>query len=624
MEVGYSASFAAGLILLASLVPKDESHPNRSPLLAQIRHAQAGTIGSGDKESVTVDTVVASMDSRSQLMYDTAIRVIVAQLAREGVEGAFGVGLHESTRIQFEESMPAPTIKVPANEPSPLPEDAHETTLGADPSVRQQPSGNTPLNAPYAYEPLPTPTSIRIIEVIGHDPQKLGDGPIQCKLHIVDLADNPEYNAVSYVWGAPRIVYKPTEEMPNVKTASVPSQAIVCDGKELMITRNAHDFLKTAVTSQYALTHYAPDDMPAHARTFRLWIDAICINQKNTLERNAQVEMMAQIYSSAKFVLVWLGPGGWFMQSAEKAFRSIIELLKKHAQRSPISFTDIDIFNTAWWKSQQIPEPGDWIGLYVFLQHAWFHRSWIVQEVALTGRATLFCGPFQMEFKILSACITFLIQSGWLAQMERVGRYCVQGTTFSGHAARYLSQILAHNNVDARSYQPREWADAQLVVPGGKLQDLSTFLDPIMTIAGFGQIIKQRGKVDTDAHASVLRNVLEICRSFDATVPHDKIYAFLSIAEEALKEPRALPDRPIRIAYEKTADDVFTEVTGYLLASSRHIMDRQSEVLWQVEDKAARKISTLPSWVPDFSVECFPALIPDKVGHDWNCWPLEG
>ncbi len=391
-----------------------------------------------------------------------------------------------------------------------------------------------------------------------------------------------------------------------------------------MITQNAYDFLKTAVTSQYALTHHAPDDMPAHARTFRLWIDAICINQKDTPERNAQVEMMAQIYQSAKSVFVWLGPGGWFTQSAAKALQSIIEILKKHPQRSPISFTDISIFNTAWWKSQMIPEPGDWIGLYVFLQHAWFHRSWIVQEVALSGRATLFCGPFQMRFEILSACITFLIRSGWLAQMEKVGRYCVQGTTFFGHADRYLSQILAHNNVDARDYQPPEWAKTQLVVPGGKLQDLSTFLGPIMTIAGFGKSIKQRGKVDTDAHASILRNVLEICRNFDATVPHDKIFAFLSIAEEALKEPRAAPDRPIKIAYEKTADEVFTEVTGYLLASSKHMMDRQSEVLWQVEDKTARKISTLPSWVPDFSVECFPALIQDKVSHDWNCWPLKG
>jgi hypothetical protein len=38
-----------------------------------------------------------------------------------------------------------------------------------------------------------------------------------------------------------------------------------------------------------------------------LWIDAICINQDKTLERNHQVTLMRDIYSKASRVVVWLG-----------------------------------------------------------------------------------------------------------------------------------------------------------------------------------------------------------------------------------------------------------------------------------------------------------------------------
>jgi hypothetical protein len=39
-----------------------------------------------------------------------------------------------------------------------------------------------------------------------------------------------------------------------------------------------------------------------------LWIDAICINQKDTAERNEQVKQMGKIYKFAERVIVWLGP----------------------------------------------------------------------------------------------------------------------------------------------------------------------------------------------------------------------------------------------------------------------------------------------------------------------------
>lgn len=85
-----------------------------------------------------------------------------------------------------------------------------------------------------------------------------------------------DYEALSYVWGSP-----------------AGSRPITVDGQSLPITNNCEE----------ALRHLR---LPAKAR--RLWVDAICINQKKVLEKNDQVKLMGDIYRAAKQTIVWLGP----------------------------------------------------------------------------------------------------------------------------------------------------------------------------------------------------------------------------------------------------------------------------------------------------------------------------
>jgi hypothetical protein len=40
-----------------------------------------------------------------------------------------------------------------------------------------------------------------------------------------------------------------------------------------------------------------------------LWVDAICINQQDKVEKTAQVSRMHEIYSAASNVCIWLGVG---------------------------------------------------------------------------------------------------------------------------------------------------------------------------------------------------------------------------------------------------------------------------------------------------------------------------
>jgi len=71
-----------------------------------------------------------------------------------------------------------------------------------------------------------------------------------------------------------------------------PAQPISVDGRPASVRQNPWAALKSL------RGRHGP-------RT--LWIDALCINQDDVLERNAQVAIMGRIYREAKKVLVWLG-----------------------------------------------------------------------------------------------------------------------------------------------------------------------------------------------------------------------------------------------------------------------------------------------------------------------------
>jgi hypothetical protein len=101
--------------------------------------------------------------------------------------------------------------------------------------------------------------------------------PIQCRLRAVDLDVSEGYEALSYVWGNTN----------NRRPISVESQ-------ELRVTKNLDTVLR--------FLRYAD-------RVRTVWIDAICINQTDIPERNAQVPLMGDIYGRARRTTCWLGLG---------------------------------------------------------------------------------------------------------------------------------------------------------------------------------------------------------------------------------------------------------------------------------------------------------------------------
>ncbi|KAF2657566.1 hypothetical protein K491DRAFT_548880, partial [Lophiostoma macrostomum CBS 122681] len=85
-----------------------------------------------------------------------------------------------------------------------------------------------------------------------------------------------KYEALSYTWG--------TENS---------DKYIISDGFHMPVTENLYDALQMIRRTR--------------EESFYIWVDSICINQADKIEKAHQVWNMLTIYEKAEKVVVWLG-----------------------------------------------------------------------------------------------------------------------------------------------------------------------------------------------------------------------------------------------------------------------------------------------------------------------------
>jgi len=132
----------------------------------------------------------------------------------------------------------------------------------------------------WVYGPLQGPQHIRLV----HLQPGIRRKNIICDMVQVSLHNNPTYEALSYTWDL--------DDPPDDGQDDKSSYSIPISEESFHVTPNLYLALKRLRN-------------PSQPRL--LWIDAICINQRNILERNHQVHIMSKIYSQARRVIVWLG-----------------------------------------------------------------------------------------------------------------------------------------------------------------------------------------------------------------------------------------------------------------------------------------------------------------------------
>jgi hypothetical protein len=101
----------------------------------------------------------------------------------------------------------------------------------------------SPFGHSHLYTPLPTATSIRVIEL--HPLQRDND-PVNCTLHLTDLERNTlDFHALSYTWGDPLYRYWFDRKKHTTWVRDVP---IVCNGVSVDITTNLEHALRAICT----------------------------------------------------------------------------------------------------------------------------------------------------------------------------------------------------------------------------------------------------------------------------------------------------------------------------------------------------------------------------------------
>lgn len=117
------------------------------------------------------------------------------------------------------------------------------------------------------YEPLDLASQqIRLMRITSAADSEL----IGCDLHTFDLSSAPSYIALSYAWGPPT----PLRSIWINRDWNV--------ALELRVRQNLHSCLQVLKTSDYYKY---------------VWIDQVCIQQGNVLEKNHQLKHMGEIYS---------------------------------------------------------------------------------------------------------------------------------------------------------------------------------------------------------------------------------------------------------------------------------------------------------------------------------------
>ncbi|KAH6870445.1 heterokaryon incompatibility protein-domain-containing protein [Alternaria rosae] len=276
-----------------------------------------------------------------------------------------------------------------------------------------------PAAAPYHYLPIP-PTS-KCIRVLDVDAASTEAAAVVGLLRIVDLETSPDFTAISYVWGSPK-----------------DNRIITCSGVDIVVSVNGYS----------ALQH-----LRARLGAFTIWIDAVCIDQKNTKEKEHQIPLMGDIYSQAATVYVWLGEGNEKSDRAIKYMETAGFLDYFQAESGDTKTPKADYgrpflaacsATIARWSLIRHPfvfhdSVGTWRGplspiilrlcsrdakyateddLLDLLQRDWISRLWTYQEILLASNPVIVCGSTHICWNRFAISLIFLATAS-----PRLGSY---------------------------------------------------------------------------------------------------------------------------------------------------------------------------------------------------------
>lgn len=405
---------------------------------------------------------------------------------------------------------------------------------------------------PYTY--LPLDRSLREIRLIKlqpcgfHGADDVSSRDVHCRIFPASLDEEPIYTALSYTWGDPTI-----------------TMTVTLDNVAIEVTENLHS----------ALQH-----LQHETQELILWIDAICINQKDDEEKSWQVQQMRDVYEKAASVMVWLGPAKDDSDLAMKKLKIFGDKVKHH---NILEFWEYQ-FRASQWIDRKLPdlqlqedestleqilstmsvsddESADLpvSPILAILSRSWWQRVWVLQEISVAKAAMFRCGTKTIEVNSLSAALTAF----------RLYQQAITGTLYEMPAS------IVPIDFDARPY---------MMLSTRRTDEFNFSTLPLVMLL-----------------QSVCRYTRRT-RRLDSTDPRDMVYALLGLSNDS-EELGVRPD------YTKPCWQLFTEVMKSII--------KADDDPWLLHlCYFPKQLTDLPSWVPDWSAFSTGREMP--TAHEWG------
>ncbi|KAI0856665.1 heterokaryon incompatibility protein-domain-containing protein [Xylaria cubensis] len=360
---------------------------------------------------------------------------------------------------------------------------------------------------------------VRFLEII---PSGADDQQVSCRLEAMELLEDTRYAALSYVWGDPNI-----------------TECILVNGIEMPVTTNLAS----------ALRHFRNCGFPHDQEIQRLWVDAICINQKDVTEKNNQVPLMGKLYKNASSVLSWLGaPDANNIDNALGIIHRLAPVIGAIPGR-PNMKANAEMVHAGfkWLNSTLGPSITSkrWAPLAALSESTYWTRIWIFQEIVLARSPWshwFICGNAYATFAEISVFDSFLRS--------------IRKTPFP--------------SLDGYGPNSRERASWLSLSQGSEYQ-----IPGMPTI----EALKQ------DDRYSVFIIACVVSQKCSATLPHDFLYAVMGI----------VPHHDIKPDYSKSVKEVYRDAVRFI-GQGFNLLVELSGRGFNTENEYG-----LPSWLPDLS-----------------------
>ncbi|KAK3987186.1 heterokaryon incompatibility protein-domain-containing protein [Cladorrhinum sp. PSN332] len=290
------------------------------------------------------------------------------------------------------------------------------------------------------------------------------DDDLVIRLHAANLSrtDSPVFEALSYVWGLP----------PKDSTYQVS-----------IMTNDSDDIYPLELTENLdiALRHLRYPD-----KHRILWIDAICIDQKNLEERSSQVANMALVYELASRVVVWLGPEA---QDSNLAIEIVGNLSSKvtvnHVRYCLAPGKRLGLDELHWIQPNcLLPySERELCAIENLMKRPWFSRLWVIQEAQFAKyHPVVICGHESV---------------GWRSLIDAWFLFCIKGAR---------RRVLLGDGLE-RHYE-----------------------------------IRNLRVLDDHKRRPIIPEVLHIASTLECTDPRDRVYALVPLTGWSLRELGFTPD----------------------------------------------------------------------------------